>query len=538
MFNIITYDFTKGDFDKWEIANDYPIVYILENGKQAYIGETGDVITRAKQHSKDPRNKRYKFEKMHVITGAKFNKSSVRHYETLLIRLMAADGKFIIVRDDDKNNKHHYSDKNMFELFFDKLWISLEQKCLVNTKDFQLIINSSTYKYSPHTVLTSEQKAALTSIVNVLDSGGDFPHAPKFKTRPIVVTGEAGTGKTLVATSLFYYLRNNDKYKHQKMALVIANPSMREEIKNIFAQVKGLYKKDVISPTQVSRQPYDIIICDETHKLRRKDNLVTYARAFTEANKRLGLDNTHDELDWILRQSKHKILFYDKKQCVSPSDIRDDYVNQRLNDRYMGIRPIELKRQMRVKAGRSYVPYIYDILFQKSKTKKEFKNYEFKLFNSFSDFSNSIFKKNDKMGLSRLCSGYAWEWVSKDTKDQFDIIIDGIKLNWNSQTKGWISNKNTEKEVGSIYSLHGLDLNYTGVIIGPDLYYDSEDKTIKVNKANYFDRNVKKGTSDEDLRKYVLNTYFVLLTRGIEGTYVYVCDDNLREYLKLYIKSF
>lgn len=86
--------------------------------------------------------------------------------------------------------------------------------------------------------------------------------------------------------------------------------------------------------------------------------------------------------------------------------------------------------------------------------------------------------------------------------------------------------------------MHGLDLNYAGVIIGSDIYYDKEDDTIKVDKTNYFDRNVKKGTSDEDLKKYVLNTYAVLLTRGIEGTYVYVCDDNLREYLKLYIEKF
>jgi hypothetical protein CRE_10732 len=43
--------------------------------------------------------------------------------------------------------------------------------------------------------------------------------------------------------------------------------------------------------------------------------------------------------------------------------------------------------------------------------------------------------------------------------------------------------------------------------------------------------------TDEELREYVLNTYAVLLTRGIYGTYVYVCDEALREYLQQYIPS-
>ncbi|MFZ1699033.1 MAG: DNA/RNA helicase domain-containing protein [Blautia wexlerae] len=32
------------------------------------------------------------------------------------------------------------------------------------------------------------------------------------------------------------------------------------------------------------------------------------------------------------------------------------------------------------------------------------------------------------------------------------------------------------------------------------------------------------------------NIYYVLMTRGIKGTYLYVCDENLREYLRPYIE--
>jgi DUF2075 family protein len=37
--------------------------------------------------------------------------------------------------------------------------------------------------------------------------------------------------------------------------------------------------------------------------------------------------------------------------------------------------------------------------------------------------------------------------------------------------------------------------------------------------------------SDEDLLRYITNVYAVLLTRGVRGTYVYVCDPLVRDHL-------
>ena len=40
----------------------------------------------------------------------------------------------------------------------------------------------------------------------------------------------------------------------------------------------------------------------------------------------------------------------------------------------------------------------------------------------------------------------------------------------------------------------------------------------------------------EELLEYITNVYYVLMTRGIKGTYLYVCDHDLREYLSQYIE--
>ncbi len=52
---------------------------------------------------------------------------------------------------------------------------------------------------------------------------------------------------------------------------------------------------------------------------------------------------------------------------------------------------------------------------------------------------------------------------------------------------------------------------------------------------NYF-RLLIKIQGYEEVLEYVKNVYYVLLTRGIKGTYLYVCDDDLREYLEQYIE--
>lgn len=47
----------------------------------------------------------------------------------------------------------------------------------------------------------------------------------------------------------------------------------------------------------------------------------------------------------------------------------------------------------------------------------------------------------------------------------------------------------------------------------------------------YADYNIYHNSSD-----ICTNVYYVLMTRGIKGTYLYVCDHDLREYLSQYIE--
>ena len=135
-----------------------------------------------------------------------------------------------------------------------------------------------------------------------------------------------------------------------------------------------------------------------------------------------------------------------------------------------------------------------------------------------------------------MVAGYAWPWISKNDKSLKDITVQNISRMWNHQTVGWVLTDEAIDEVGCIHSIQGYDLNYSYVILGEDIGYDRVNHQIVVDPDNYYDSNGKRTASYAELLEYIRNIYYVLLTRGIRGTYLYVCNDDLREYLSNYIE--
>ena len=130
------------------------------------------------------------------------------------------------------------------------------------------------------------------------------------------------------------------------------------------------------------------------------------------------------------------------------------------------------------------------------------------------------------------------EWRTKKGEESYDIDIDGLKLVWNSTNTDWVNSSNALNEVGCIHTVQGYDLNYVGVILGPEIDYDPATDQITIDQAKYKDINGKRSMeSPEELVLYIRNIYKTLLTRGIKGTYIYASNGNLHEYLRKYIKD-
>lgn len=100
--------------------------------------------------------------------------------------------------------------------------------------------------------------------------------------------------------------------------------------------------------------------------------------------------------------------------------------------------------------------------------------------------------------------------------------------------KEWILRKESINEIGCIHTTQGYDLNYVGVVLGNEIDYDPIRNEILIDSNKFYDTNVKKGTTPKELKRYIVNSYKVMMARGIKGCYIYACNKNMNEYLKKY----
>lgn len=532
MFHFIENDFRNSEYNNNRYLKNWPLVYILENGKQAYIGESTNGLSRMAQH-KNNADKQL-FEKVHFIYSKEFNRSVTIDYESKLIEHFAADEKFVITNGNSGIANRNYYNKEYYEANFTELWEKLYQKKLVQ-HTIEEIRNSDLFKYSPYKALNESQNEAVEDIFRSIEMNIN---------QPIIVNGMPGSGKTIVAVYLFKFLKDYKdengilKYADKRVALVVPQISLRKTLKELFKHIYGLKSSDVIGPSEVADQKYDILLVDEAHRLRQRKNITNY-KSHDDNNKKLGMPIDATELDWIVHQTRCPILFYDKNQVVGPSGISNVLLEQKIHSIYSDkmITYYTLLTQMRIRGGNSYIDYVKALLNNSLVRKLEFDNYNFNIINSFDNFEKLLYELENKKGLTRMVAGFAWPWISKKDKTKRDINIENTKRMWNSRTEHWVHCKNAINEVRCIHSIQGYDLNYSFVILGPDIIYDEEHQKIVVDRSSYFDVKGKNTASDEELIEYIKNIYYVLMTRGIDGTYLYICNPELKKYMMKYIDA-
>lgn len=555
-FSIYNYDFNSNteiklienhrDFLSW------PIVYFLNNNQsqEAYVGETTDVINRLKTHSKN--YQKQKNTKVHLVLSGLFNKSAALDLESYLIRYISADGIFTLQNGNlGISNHRYYQQKEIYWDIFKDIWNELRRLGIAR-HSLEHIDNSDLFKYSPYKSLSREQISGLKMILNCLLDD---------KARTSLIQGGAGTGKSILAIFVFKLLKTNLddfnfsdfeeedqellkliskvklKYENLTMALVIPMSSFRKTISKVFQNIKGLSSNMVIGPSDLTKKKYDLIIVDEGHRLRQRVNLGPYFKPFDIASKKFGLDKfTCTELDWVLHQSNKCLIFYDRFQSIKPSDTP--------RQRFIGLekdkttRIETLKTQFRSKGGINYVNFIHNLLDAKLEDLKPFQSLDFdlRLFDNPEDLVKEINNKEAEEGLSRLVAGYAWEWVSKKDRSKFDIKIGNVQLKWNSVAVDWVNSPNSINEVGCIHTTQGYDLNFVGVIIGPEIDYDFDKGELVVYKERYKDKAGKNTITDElVLKDYIINIYKTILLRGIKGAFIFSVNENLNRYLAQFI---
>jgi uncharacterized protein len=380
----------------------------------------------------------------------------------------------------------------------------------------------------PEFVLIDDQKLAHETILQV-DARAEH------KKQVVIVQGGPGTGKSVIAINLLGALiarKRNARYVSKNAApravyeARLAGTFTKTRISNLFCG-SGAFVND-------EADSYDTLIVDEAHRLNEKSGLY----------RNLG-DNQVKEL---IRSARCTVFFVDDDQRVTLLDIGHTEALRR-HARELGaeVTELELSSQFRCNGSDGYLAWLDNTLAirETANTALDIRDYDFRIFDNPVEMHALVALKNRANNRSRVVAGYCWKWPSKKDAQAWDIELPefAYQRRWNLDKDGslWIVTPGSVEQVGCIHTCQGLELDYVGVIIGPDLAYRDGRIVTDATKRASSDQSVKglksmlKTAPESALAladAIVKNTYRTLMTRGMKGCYVYCTDAPLAAYLR------
>lgn len=359
------------------------------------------------------------------------------------------------------------------------------------------------------------------------------------KDATLFIIGHEHFNKSLtldIENRLMHYMMSADRVKH--VYNLRDNPQKSyypmEELDEIFGKIwRGLRKENKeLFPTESSIKDSAIYKASPLHKLTKDQ----------------------EKARELIIQKVNKALSHGDNEQFWEAQILEQYRNQaKVSNNYL-----LLDKQLRMHADPDTMDWI-DSFTKKGELKKipkPFDKYTIKIFDNPEELNTEIKKKASEADstLSRLIATYDWEYSAnhrpEDRLKYWEVNIGKWHKPWNReleaelsrkqkrQIKGlaWAEQPQTINEVGSTFTIQGFDLNYAGVILGPSVKY-REGKIVFDPSESHNNKAIRNRTlSDGSKKKFgeilIQHEVRVLMTRGVNGLYIYACDEQLREALK------
>lgn len=378
-------------------------------------------------------------------------------------------------------------------------------------------------------VLIDEQKLVYeTALSRARDAQSARKHV-------VIVDGGPGTGKSVVAVNLLVALNSQG----QNVRYVSKNRAPRQVIEHTLA---GSLRRTAIASlfggsgafVDARADEFDALVVDEAHRLNAKSGLY-------------GNLGDH-QVSEIIHAARCAVFFIDEDQRVTWKDIgRRDDIMARARKAGADITLLRLESQFRCSGSDGYLAWLDDALGIRSTANPSLdpREYDFRVVDTPQELRSLILARNAPDNRARLVAGYCWDWRSKKQPEAMDVVIQqhdfGMQWNLASDEGLWIRAPKSVHQIGCIHTCQGLEVDYIGVIIGPDLVVrngevqthpdarSKQDQSIKGYKKAYReDPAGARAKADAIIR----NTYRTLMTRGMRGCYVYCTDGETREYFR------
>lgn len=356
----------------------------------------------------------------------------------------------------------------------------------------------------------------------------------------LIVDGGPGTGKSVVAVNLLVEMTKRDmlaQYTSRNAAprdvysSLLSNTLRRTRIQALF-RGSGSYM-------DLAPRTFDALIVDEAHRLTEKSGL--YGN--------LG----ENQIQEIIRASKFSVFFLDEDQRVTLADIGThaaiaDFAKKAGAD----LHELTLQSQFRCSGSDGYLAFLDSALQirETANTSISPDEYDFRVFEDPCELRDVIFEKDAGTTSARMVAGYCWDWKSKKDTKAIDIAIPGtgFAAQWNLSRDStlWMITPGSVHQVGCIHTCQGLEVDYIGVIIGPDFVVRNGVVQTDALRRSRADKSVRGivgrlktdpiGAAAEAGR-VIRNTYRTLMSRGRKGCYIYCTDPETADWFRSRIQS-
>jgi hypothetical protein len=355
------------------------------------------------------------------------------------------------------------------------------------------------------------------------------------KKQVMIVRGGPGTGKSVIAINLLAELLRDGRNAHY----ATGSKAFTETLWNQIGSRSRTTFKYFNSYGKAAPNEIDILICDESHRIRETSN-----SRFTRKEHR----SKKPQVREIIDAAKIAVFFIDDRQIVRPNEIGSvAHLRQHAEEVSAEVSEYELQVQFRCAGSDGFINWIENTLGIRRTANviwEGAEGFDFRIVDSPENLEREIRKRAEEGFTARVAAGFCWPWSvpREDGTLVDDIVIGEYRRPWDAKPGDWTlapgippaalwaTDPNGIDQIGCVYNIQGFELDYIGVIVGRDLIYDFDKQAWIADKKASADSVVKR--SKEQFVELVKNTYRVLLSRGLKGCYVYFMDKNTERFVR------
>jgi len=391
--------------------------------------------------------------------------------------------------------------------------------------------------------LTEDQMKVMNAVFEALKDSKEEKKKVNF-----LIKGVSGSGKSLLAVTLYLEALSRGyttilAYKNNRLINTIRNALG----KNLSSFIL-FYSTGRKYPIGVGEKGFEEWITKEFGNLNIDLIIFDEAQRMTE------------EVIKNSPRGKVNVYFYDDSQVLigNEAGTRDNFLKYLTN-----VKEYELPSPVR--EPKQYLDFVKRIL---EGVEGYPGNFDFRIFDDITGMLNELENRRKRGKIALICSFTESEGDTKDKTNWNNIknirigyplqsgfdLYKGVKFKGEELKIKWLMHERVEypkywndeldplKYCSSVYGAQGFEADYVGVVWGRDLVWRNNGWTVNPDPiTDYVGGRVSlKAIAYKDKKKALAllkNRYYIMLTRGLRGVYVFFEDKETASAVKKLIKN-